>query len=311
LRNAFAAELTALAATDRRLVMMVGDIGNRLFDDYKAQFPDRFYNCGVAEANMIGMAAGLAMSGLRPVAYTITPFITSRCFEQIRLDVCYHRQPVVIVGVGSGLSYASLGATHHSCEDIAIMRSLPHMVVVCPGDPLEARAALRAALAQTEPVYIRLGIKGEPIVHGEPIAFELGRGLRVREGRDVCLLVTGNLLPVVREAAELLAADGLSAAVWSVHTVKPLDRTLLEQAFAAYDLVVSVEEHGLIGGFGSAVAEWMADRGPVRAGLLRIGTPDAFLHEAGNQAYARKRLGLTAGQVADTVRARRAVTTRA
>lgn len=306
MRNAFAAEITALAAEEPRLILLAGDIGNRLFDGYKESFPDRFYNCGVAEANMMSMAAGLAMSGLRPVAYTITPFITTRCFEQIRVDVCYHHQPVVIVGVGGGLSYASLGATHHSCEDIALMRSLPHMIVVCPGDAVEVRAALRAALAQTEPVYIRLGIKGEPVVHGEgPLEFELGRALRVRDGADVCLLVTGNLLPVVRDAAELLAKGGVSAAVWSVPTVKPLDRALLERVFSSYDLVVTVEEHGLIGGFGGAVAEWMADRGPARARLLRLGTPDAFLHEAGNQAYARKRLGLTAPQVADAVRSRR------
>src|SRR4030095_8914907 len=120
----------------------------------------RFYNCGVAEANMIGMAAGLAMSGLRPVPYTITPFITTRCFEQIRVDVCYHHQPVVIVGVGSGLSYASLGATHHSCEDIAFLRALPGMTVVCPADPLEVRLALRAVLDQEQPAYLRLGKKG-------------------------------------------------------------------------------------------------------------------------------------------------------
>ena len=146
MRNAFATEITALAAADERVVLLAGDIGNRLFDAFKARQPERFFNCGVAEANMTSVAAGMAMCGLRPVTYTITPFVTTRCLEQIRVDLCYHRLPVVIVGVGAGLSYASLGATHHACEDIALLRALPEMEVVCPADPMEVRLALRAAL---------------------------------------------------------------------------------------------------------------------------------------------------------------------
>src|SRR5687768_8362549 len=133
MRDAFAAEITSLAEKDDRIVLLSGDIGNRLFDKFKGKFPTRFFNCGVAEANMISLASGMAMCGLRPVAYTINSFITARCYEQIRLDLCYHNVPVTIVGVGAGLGYASLGATHHSCEDIASMRILPHMTVVCPG----------------------------------------------------------------------------------------------------------------------------------------------------------------------------------
>src|SRR2546430_5284860 len=164
MRNAFATEITSLASEDERLVLLSGDIGNKLFDGYKEKFPERFFNCGVAEANMMGMAAGMALSGMRPITYTITPFTTTRCFEQIRVDVCYHNVPVIIVGVGGGLSYASLGATHHSCEDIALLRMLPNMTVICPGDAIEVRGALRAALRHDGPVYIRLGKKGEPIV---------------------------------------------------------------------------------------------------------------------------------------------------
>ena len=139
MRNAFASEITKLATEDERVVMLSGDIGNRLFDDYKKRVPKRFFNCGVAEANMISVGAGMASCGLRPVAYTITPFITTRVMEQIRVDVCYHNVPVVIVGVGGGLSYASLGATHHSCEDIAFLRVLPNMIVICPADAVEVR----------------------------------------------------------------------------------------------------------------------------------------------------------------------------
>lgn len=159
MRNAFAAEITEISATDDKIVLLSGDIGNRLFNSFKEKFSNRFYNCGVAEANMTSMAAGMAACGLKPVTYTITPFNTIRCLEQIRVDVCYHNLPVVIVGVGSGLSYANLGATHHSCEDIALLRVLPNMTVICPADAVEVRLALRAALNYGRPVYIRLGKK--------------------------------------------------------------------------------------------------------------------------------------------------------
>jgi transketolase len=299
MRNAFAAEITALAARDERVVLLSGDIGNRLFDDFKVRAPGRFFNCGVAEANMISMAAGMAMCGLRPVAYTITPFITTRCLEQIRVDVCYHHVPVIIVGTGSGLSYASLGSTHHSCEDIAFLRALPHMTVICPGDPVEVRQAVRAALEYDEPVYLRIGKKGEPVVHTQPPEFVIGKGIVVRPGSDICLLSTGNMLAVAVRAAEQLGDRGVSARVVSLHTVKPLDETLLAEAFGRFDLVVTVEEHSLLGGLGGAVAEWLADRPGQKARLLRVGCADAFMHETGDQQYARRHFGLTAEAIAE------------
>jgi transketolase len=256
-------------------------------------------NCGVAEANMIGMAAGLALSGLRPVAYTINAFITARCLEQIRVDLCYHDSPVVLVGVGGGLSYASLGGTHHSCEDVALLRALPNMTVVCPGDAVETRLALRAALACAGPVFIRLGKKGEPVVHREPPRFELGKGLWLRRGTDVCLLSTGTVLPVALAAAGVLGDRGVSVGVVSLHTVKPLDVELLADVFDTYTVVATVEEHSVIGGLGGAVAEWLADGPPRHGRLVRIGTPDAFFHEAGEQEYARERLGLTPAHIAE------------
>ena len=293
MRNAFAAEIEAVAERDDRVVLLSGDIGNRMFDTFKERFPDRFLNCGVAEANMTGVAAGLGMSGLRPVTYTITPFVTTRCLEQIRVDVCYHDVPVTIVGVGAGLSYASLGATHHGCEDIAFLRALPGMTVIAPADAHEVRGAVRAALAHDGPVYIRMGKKGEPLVHETEPDFQIGRAITLRPGSDVCLLSTGNLMPLTLEVADQLEEAGVSARVVSFHTIKPLDQELLASAFADYPVVVTLEEHSVIGGFGSAVAEWAADTGPHDARLVRVGTSDQFLHEAGNQAYARERYGLT------------------
>jgi transketolase len=302
MRNAFANTLTELATHDDRIVLLSGDIGNRMFDRFKAACPGRFFNCGVAEANMMSMAAGLAMNGLRPVVYTITPFVTTRCLEQIRVDVCYHHVPVVIVGVGGGLSYASLGATHHSCEDIAFLRALPNMQVVCPGDAWETQAAFKAALGQDEPVYLRLGKKGEPQVHASEPSFEIGRAITIQDGSDTAILSTGNLLPTAVEAARLLAADDISTRVVSFHTVKPLDEGCLAETFERARVVATLEEHSVLGGFGSAVCEWLADQVKPRARLMRIGTADTFLHEAGDQAYARARNKLTAPQIAQRIR---------
>lgn len=303
MRNAFADELTKIGNDDPRLVMLSGDIGNRLFDKFKAAHPDRFYNCGVAEANMTGLAAGMAMSGLRPVTYTITPFVTTRCLEQIRTDICYHEAPVIIVAVGAGLAYAGLGPTHHACEDISFLRSIPNMTVICPGDAWEVRAALRAALKQDRPVYIRMGKKGEPVVHaGVPEAFEIGKAITIVDGSDVCLLSTGNMLPETLEAAKLLKEHGVSARIVSFHTVKPLDEACLTEAFAKFPLVATLEEHSLIGGFGAAVSEWLADTGIRPHKFVRFGTRDAFFKWSGEQEYAREKLGLSAHQIADRIR---------
>jgi transketolase len=302
MRNAFADELTKLGTEDARVVMLSGDIGNRLFDKFKDKHPSRFFNCGVAEANMMGVAAGLAMNGLRPVAYTITPFVTTRCLEQIRTDVCYHEAPVTIVAVGAGLAYSGLGPTHHACEDISFLRSIPNMVVICPGDAFEVRGALRAALQQDRPVYIRMGKKGEPVVHKGPIAdFAIGKAITISEGSDVCLLSTGNMLPEAILAAHKLKDKGISAEVVSFHTVKPLDEARLKASFARFRLVATLEEHSLIGGFGSAVSEWLVDSETPHKKFLRFGTPDSFFKKSGEQEYAREVLGLTGHQIAEKI----------
>lgn len=302
MRNAFADEITRLGHEDERVVMLSGDIGNKLFDKFRAAQPERFFNCGVAEQNMTGVATGMAMNGLRPFTYTITPFATTRCLEQIRTDAAYHDVPVTVVSVGGGLAYAGLGPTHHACEDLAFLRAIPNMVVIAPADSWEVRAALRAVLKQDRPAYIRLGKKGEAVIHKGPIEdFAIGRAITISEGSDVCLLSTGNMLPEAVEAAHLLKDQGLSARVVSFHTVKPLDEACLAEAFGRFPLVVTLEEHSILGGFGSAVAEWMADHGPHRGRLLRIATPDAFFKKSGEQEYARHQLGLDAPAIARRV----------
>jgi transketolase len=302
MRNAFADELLKLAREDGRVVILSGDIGNRLFDKFKAEFPDRFYNCGVAEANMISMAAGLASCGFRPIAYTITPFVTTRCLEQIKVDVCYHEMPVMIVGTGSGLSYSSLGSTHHSFEDLAIMRVLPGMSVLAPADAGELRSCMRAALRQNGPAYVRIGKKGEPVIFKEPPALEIGKWNIVEPGERVCMLSCGTLLPVTLEAAAKLRAGGLAPQVARCASVKPLDLDFLDNAAANFELLVTLEEHSLVGGFGSAVAESLADAAlPHTPRLLRAGIPDHFLHDCGEQEQARALCGLDADTIAHRI----------
>jgi transketolase len=301
MRNAFAEEILEIARQDERLIVLSADIGNRLFDKLKAEFPSRFYNTGVAEANNISMAAGLAASGFRPVCYTITPFITYRCYEQIRIDVCYHEMPVVIVGTGSGLSYAALGATHHSCEDIAVMRVLPGIHIAAPADALEVKACLRAAFNLGKPTYIRIGKKGEPVIHREIPAFKFGSWSVLRQGSDVCLLSTGNMLEPSLKIAGILANAKISASVVNCASIKPLDGEMLEKMLNSHDAVVTIEEHSLIGGFGGAVVEWVVDQNLDAKKIIRFGTKDYFLHRVGEQEYARKQYGLGVHQITEKI----------
>ena len=297
MRNAFIRGLTALAERDDRVVFLTGDLGYKLFDDFAERFPGRFLNAGVAEQNMVGVAAGLALEGFRPFVYSIATFATLRCLEQIRDDVCYNGLAVTVVGVGGGFSYGANGPTHHATEDLAVMRALPNMTVVAPGDPVEAELAV-AALPDT-PTYLRLGRAGDPVVHQLPPEFRIGRAITVREGDDCALLSTGGMLPTAVEAAELLAGRGIAARVVSMHTVKPLDEDALERSRRTR-LTVTLEEHSRVGGFGSAVSEWMAANngsGP----LLSIAAEDAFANEVGDADSLRRRNGLDAESIARRV----------
>ena len=301
MRAAFAKEIESLSELDERIVLLSGDIGNRMFDTYKGKFPDRFYNCGVAEANMTGMAAGLALCGLRPVTYTITAFNTVRCLEQIRIDVCYQNLPVIIVGVGGGLSYSSLNATHHALEDIAFLRVIPNMTVICPGDAWEVRSAIRAALKIDGPVYIRIAKKNEPLIHNGIPNFEIGKGIVIRSGTDVCFLNSGSLLPSAVAASEALMKKGISVQIVSMHTVKPLDETLLQDIFSKFPQVFTLEEHSILGGFGGSVAEWLSDQINPKGQLTRIGTGDQFMYEAGEKEYAQEYFGITTEHIVEKV----------
>ena len=289
MRNAFADEITRIAKDDPSVVLLSGDIGNRLFDKYKQSCPERFVNCGVAEANMVTMGSGMAMTGMKPVAYTIASFLIYRAFEQIRVDVSYHDAPVLLVGVGGGLSYASNGSTHHTLEDIALMRSIPNMQVICAGDPLEVRAATKAFFNNPKPTYLRIGKKGEAPVHAKALDdFEIGKSICLKRGKYVALLATGNMLPNCSSISDELEERGISSSLYSFHSVKPIDEKCLHTIFSEHEYIFTVEEHSRKGGFGSAVAEWLSTQAKTKGRLFTIGTPDQFLLYTGNQEAARK-----------------------
>ena len=301
MRDAFADEMLKLATEDETLVLLSADTGNRLFDAFKERFRDRFINCGIAEANMTGVASGMCMSGLRPITYTLATFNTVRCLAQIRVDICYHKLPVTIVGVGAGLSYANLGYTHQATEDIGILRTFPNMSILCPADPMEVRGALRSAHDHDGPVYIRLGKKGEPIIHDDIPSLNIGGSLEIIPGRDVCLLTIGPVLKEALDAANLLKQKGISTKVVSFYSAKPIDEGSLKKIFSTIPLVVTIEEHSKIGGVGSAISEWIVNNKVNPKGFLHLSLPDKISHESGSQSYLREICGLTSSNIATQV----------
>jgi transketolase len=300
MRDAFFRSLARLAAEDERICLLSGDLGFGAADEFRRRFPERFINAGVAEQNMTGVAAGLALAGKIVFTYSIANFPTLRCLEQIRNDVCYHDANVKIVAVGGGLAYGALGSSHHATEDLAILRALPNMTVVAPGDPLEAEHAVAAIARHVGPCYLRLGRAGEPNVH-KSLDFVLGKALRVRRGSDLSLLAAGGMLAAAAEAARLLERDGYEAGVWSMHTLKPLDAEAVREA-AASGLVHTLEEHSIIGGLGSAVAEVLCEAG--FSGMFRrIALPDAFAPCDGSREYLRRWNGLDGNAILERIRA--------
>tara|TARA_B100001057_G_scaffold501252_1_gene622549 strand:+ start:20970 stop:21884 length:915 start_codon:yes stop_codon:yes gene_type:complete len=297
MRNAFAKAITKIANKNKKVILLSGDIGNRLFLEYKKLQPKRFYNCGIAEATMTGVAAGLALGGFQPVTYTITPFNTVRCLEQIRLDICYPNLPVIIVGTGSGLSYANLGATHHSMEDIAILRVLPNLNILCPSDPVEVELALQEAIKLKKPTYIRLGKKGEPIINSKNKKFDIGKVDILKKGKNIAIISVGSVLSLVLKAEKIFQRNKILPTIINLRTIKPLDENFLRQVFKNYEKIIIVEEHGLSGGAGSAILEWGAQNKKNLNKIICIGGPDKFLTSCGNQEEARKFIGLTAENI--------------
>ena len=282
-----------LAKRDERVVFIGSDLGPGLLDDMKHEMPERWYMEGVSEQNMIGMAAGLAMEGYIPYVNTIATFITRRCYEQVALDLCLHNLPVRLIGNGGGLVYAPLGPTHLAIEDMAIMRALPNMTVVAPTDADEMRRFMETTPDHQGPVYIRLGKGGDEIVSRDADGFKIGRAILLRDPADVLIVATGVMVNRSLAAAETLDEKGIGCGVLNMHTVKPLDTERLLTLASKVRLLVTVEEHTLAGGLGSAVVEALADYpGRRQPAVLRLGIPDAFAGEYGTQDSLLETYGL-------------------
>ena len=298
MRTEFIDELTRLAAEDDRICLVVGDLGFGVVQDFARRFPDRFLNAGIAEQSMTGVAAGWALSGKVVFTYSIANFPTLRCLEQIRNDACDHRADVKVAAVGGGFAYGALGASHHATEDLAILRALPGIAVVAPGDTVEARLATRAVADLPGPCYLRLGRAGEPTVHAAEPDFRLGRAITVRDGDDLTLISTGGMLKATVEAADLLAAEGFMARVLSMHTLRPLDDEAVERAAVETGALVTVEEHSV-----DRRARRRGRRGPGRAGGRR---PAPSARRAGRPRRPVRRPGVHAPPLRpDSLRDRR------
>jgi transketolase len=285
--------LEEVAKEDDRVNLVVGDLGFGVVESFAQQFPLRYVNAGVAEQNMTGIAAGMALEGRVVFTYSIGNFPTLRCLEQVRNDVCYHKANVKIVAVGGGFTYGSLGMTHHATEDIAIMRALPNMTVICPTDPIEAAAATRAVVQWPGPCYLRLGRAGEPLIHQSTIDFQIGKAIQVCDGEDLTLIATGGILGTAVTVSGQLLERGISTRVLSMHTVKPLDAEAVILAAQNSSAIATIEEHSIVGGLGSAVAHVLAESDGPKVPFTAIGLESAFASTAGDQAYLREAFGLS------------------
>jgi len=289
-----------LAKQDERIVFIGSDIGAGTLDEFKAEMPDRFFMEGISEAHVVGMAAGMALEGKIVYINTIATFLTRRCFEQVVLDCCLHKTQVRLIGSGGGLVYAPLGPTHLATEDIAIMRTLPGMTILAAADAEEMKRMMPHTVDIPGPAYIRLGRGGDPVVTDPNEPFKLGKLYLLRPGQDILFITTGTMSKMALDAADLLLAESLNAAVLHVPTLKPLDVDGLSRLLDAFPVILTLEEHSRIGGLGSAVAEVLAEASfasPKR--FRRLGLPDTFCEHYGSQASLLAKQGLSPATVAE------------
>ena len=300
MRDTFVKTLIELAKKDKNIELVTGDLGFGVLKPYWEALPDQFTNAGIAEQNMTTMAAGMALAGKTVFTYSIGNFPTLRCLEQIRNDCAYHNANVKIVCVGGGFVYGSLGMSHHATEDIAILRALPDVVVLAPGDLLEAEEVTKAMVKHNGTCYLRLGRGGEKRIHQKIDNFQIGKAIKVKEGQRVAIFSTGAIFEEVEGAVEILKLKGIDPAVYTFPTVKPLDTEVINNIAKDFDLIVTVEEHNIVGGFGSAVAEVLAQQ-VTKARLLRIGLNDTYSAIVGSQQYLRSQFGIDSSGIAEKI----------
>jgi transketolase len=297
-RKACLLALQDLARRDERVVFIGSDITKQNLEKFAADFPDRFFMEGIYEAHIIGMSAGLAFSGKIPYINTIATFLTRRCYEQILIDLCLHELPVRLLGSGGGTVYAPLGPTHLANEDIAILRAIPNMTIVAPCDADEMNRLMPQTLDWPGPLYVRIAKGGDKIVSAAQRGFQIGKAIPMREGKDVLFISTGTTTQIALEAASILAQAGTEACVLHVHTLKPLDQARILACAQPVRAIITAEEHTLVGGLGSAVAETLMDSGAGSGKkFARIGFPDVFTEELGSQNEIMAKYGLSVGNL--------------
>lgn len=300
MRDSFVKTLMDIAEKDKNVVLITGDLGFGVLKPFWEKFPDQFINAGIAEQDMTGFAAGMALCGKTVFTYSIGNFPTLRCIEQIRNDCAYHNANVKIVCVGGGFTYGSLGMSHHATEDIAVMRAMPDVTVFAPGDAAEAAACTKAMYETPGTCYLRLGRGGEPKIHENAVDFTVGKAIEIRQGKRVALFSTGAVYEEVAGAAKMLENAGITPAVYTFPSVKPIDKALIKKCASEFELIATVEEHNIVGGFGSAVAEVMATV-PCKARLALIGLEDKYSSTVGSQKYLREIYGMSAEKIFERI----------
>ncbi len=300
MRTAYLDTLYNLASKDKRVYALISDNGAIVYDKYRRDLSLQYLNLGISEANMLGMAAGMASCGKIPFAYTIGAFLAYRAFEFVRNDICLQRQNVKIVGTGAGEVYSALGPTHHSTEDLGGLRSLPNLVILCPASPMEVEKATIAAYEYEGPVYLRLGTNKEAEIYDGDYPFQIGKGITVREGNDVTLIGTGSIVKDILDVAALLEKDKIQARVVNLHTINPIDRDIILQAVQETGKIVTIEDHNIIGGIGSAVAEIIAESGS-GVTFKRLGL-QGFSNGYGTYAQVKDRNGIGIGHIYNEIK---------
>ena len=300
MRDTFVKTLVKLAKENKNIELVTGDLGFGVLKPFWEECPDQFTNAGIAEQNMTAVAAGMALEGKIVFTYSIGNFPTLRCLEQIRNDCAYHKANVKVVCVGGGFVYGSLGLSHHATEDIAILRALPDVAVICPADLVEAEEAVKAIVDYPGTVYLRLGRGGEKRIHESIPDFKIGKAIKVQDGSKVAIFSTGAIFEEVTGANDILKQNGIIPAIYTFPSVKPIDSDVIKHCAQEFDYIVTCEEHNITGGFGSAVAEVLSGLAP-KAKLVKIGLNDTYSTKVGSQKYLRAQYGISDKDIAKTI----------
>lgn len=303
MRTTFINTLTQMAREDEKIMCIIGDTGFSVFEEFEKEFGSRFVNVGIAEQNFVSFGAGLAAMGMKPYLYNVVSFMTLRATEQILLDICYQENPVVLVGVGGGFAYDTAGPTHHALQDIAMMTAMPNMTVICPGDPIEMKAVMLASKDFGKPLYIRIGRSVDSVVHTKPIEFQIGKAIKLKEGKEAAIFATGVMLRNAVKVHDILEAEGISTDLYSMPTVKPLDADAVLSCAREEKAIFTVEEHSTIGGLGSAVGNLLAQNMQwCNVKFNPFGVLDQFVPVTGTREYLDNLYGLSVEKMADKIR---------